>query len=312
MPKLADKTHKFTTSPDDEGSRIDLFLKRRLPDFSRSQIQKWMKKGHIFCNGLPVKSALILKNDMKIDVKVPDEEVRLLAEDIPLDIIFEDPYLIAINKQAGMVTHPSAGHHQGTLANALWHYLSRTSKLDAKNKRPGIVHRLDRDTSGVLIAAKTLKIQEALAAQFRERNVKKTYRAIALGRVTYKEGEIEGAIGKDRESSRMAVISTGKYSKTNFKVLKRFAKHTYLEVYPKTGRTHQIRVHLAKIDHPVLGDNLYGGMDSTAPVCRRHMLHAYQIEFTHPVTKKRLKIQAPIPADLKSVLDQLNLQSFKK
>ncbi len=259
----------------------------------------------------------MIKAGMELQVRIPKEEVRLVAEDIPLEVLFEDPYLILLNKPAGMVTHPSAGHHKGTLANALWHHLSKDSSkapkaikskastLDDKSRRPGIVHRLDRDTSGVLLAAKTLKIQEALASQFRVRNVKKTYRAIAVGKIAYNEGEIEGAIGKDLESSRMAVISTGKYSKTEFKVLRRFPGHTYLEVYPKTGRTHQIRVHLAKIGHPVLGDNLYGGLDPAGPHCKRHMLHAYQIEFTHPVTKKRLRFEAPLPADFLDALRRL-------
>lgn len=297
--------HLFTTTFSEEGQRLDLFLKNQLPEFSRSQIQKWIKKGAVSCDGQKTRGAMLLKNDMNIKIDIPEEEVDLIAEEIPLEILYEDADMLAVQKPAGMVTHPAAGHPRGTLANAIWHYLQKQNlkhKLDARDRRPGIVHRLDRDTSGILLVAKSTRIQEALASQFREREIRKTYRVLVAGKLSVKEGEIEGAIGKENDSARMAVLSTGKYSKTDFRVLKVFRNATYVEVYPKTGRTHQIRVHLEKIGHPVLGDVLYG---ETSGLCKRHMLHAYQIEFTHPRTRKKLTLKAPLPKDFQGVLKKL-------
>jgi 23S rRNA pseudouridine1911/1915/1917 synthase len=310
----------FDVEKHHESSRLDNFLKLKLPDYSRSQIQKWIGNGHVFCGDLPAKSAQKLKEGETIQLEIPEEESKILAEKIPLKILYEDDVLLAINKPAGMLTHPAPGVYVGTVANAVAHHIQggkakKGSVLaETKSLRPGIVHRLDKDTSGILLVAKNVKTLESLSRQFRERSIQKTYRAIVCGNFLVKKGEIEGAIGRDFRSPRMAVVAHGRFSRTDFKALKKFKDHAYIEVYPKTGRTHQIRVHLAKIGFPILADTMYGKPDHLEKddYADRQMLHAYKIQFQHPVTKKTLRIEAPLPQDFLKSLKLLESKSLSK
>lgn len=326
----------------DDKKRLDHFLKERLEEFSRSQIQKWIKGGHVLCDGDKVESSFKLRAGQRVAYHVPEEEIDVVPENIVLDILYEDDSILVINKSAGVVTHPAKGHLKGTVLNAVAYHLGRKElpfpeskeiqKYDSKrndrsgNFRPGIVHRLDRDTSGVLVIAKTTPVLENLSRQFRERNIGKIYRAIVCGRVQEKKGEIVGAIGKEYRSSKMAVTTTGRFSETHFKVLKIFQRHgcspvtsqgdgassfktrsptlghSYIEIVPKTGRTHQIRVHLSAIGYPILGDGMYGG--ETGFGCRQ-MLHAYKITLCHPKTKKEVTFTAPLPEDFLEMLKKL-------
>lgn len=285
-------------------SRLDLFLKENLKEFSRNQIQKWIKRGAALCNGAPAAAAHLLKIGEIVQLSIPKEETAALPEPIPLDILYEDAALLVVNKPAGTLTHPAGREFRGTLANAIAYQLEKESKKTLLNSlRPGIVHRLDKETSGVLVAAKSVPVMENLARQFRERTVLKTYRAIVCGRLKIKRGEIEGPIGKDFRSRKMGVLPHGRYSRTDFKLLKSSPEQSYLEVYPRTGRTHQIRVHLAKIGAPVLGDKIYGKSNDKVP---RQMLHAYQIVIRHPVTKKKMKFTAPLPDDFLQTLGKMS------
>ena len=293
--------------------RLDMFLAQKMGKFSRSQIQKWIRKGHVLLDGKPTDPSEKVAPGQDVRVYIPAEELSLVAEKIPLDILFEDSEILVVNKASGMVTHPARGNYTGTLANAVAHHLERgltpkgSDPIPLRNPRPqlrpGIVHRLDKDTSGVLVIAKNRKTLDFLSKQFEKRTVEKVYRAVVQGVVTSKKGEIVGSIGKDYDRLCMAVTSGGRYARTDFKVLKKFPGHTYLEVYPKTGRTHQIRVHLAKIGHPVLGDHIYSDIKVEAP---RLMLHAYSLSFQHPTTKKKVSFKASLPADFRRSLDGLS------
>jgi len=213
-----------------------------------------------------------------------------------------------VDKPAGQVTHPAAKNFTGTLLNAVAHYLNRSPSLlwgkrvRHKGLRPGIVHRLDRETSGVIVVAKDAKSLEILSRQFEKRTVEKTYKVIVCGAVESKKGEITGAVGKDLSGRKMTVTAGGRFAKTDFKVLKKSSVYTYLEAYPRTGRTHQIRVHLEKIGHPVLGDPLYSKTSQKFP---KMMLHAWKLEIDHPKTGKRLTFTAPLPEDFKKTLKRL-------
>lgn len=298
----------FRVEPDFVKTRLDIFLARKLPQFSRSQIQKWVRGGHVLLNGLKTSPADQIPQGATLQVRIPPEELSVMPEKIPIKILHEDGQILVIDKPAGMVTHPAAGNYTGTLANAAAHHLeTKRRKNIPKGLRPGIVHRLDKATSGVLVIAKNTRTMAQLSKQFETRSVEKVYRAVVIGKVASKEGEIVGAIGKDFDKHRMRVTPSGRYAKTDFKVLKRFPSHTYVEVYPKTGRTHQIRVHLAKIGHPVLGDPVYSG--NSAPP-QRMMLHAFRLSIDHPAARKRLTFTAPIPKDFQKVLDQLNQKEY--
>lgn len=319
-------------SPENKKLRLDQFLKNNLSNFSRSQIQKWIKKGHILCNGSTVSPSHTLNGQETISVTIPEEEISILPENIPLTTIYEDQFIFVINKPAGMVTHPAKGNFRGTLANAAAYHLlkkndppplqkqknakknvpTQEEKKDQLNLRCGIIHRLDKDTSGVLVIAKNSSAMQGLLDQFREREVLKVYRTIVCGKMKTKRGEIQGSIGKDFRSKKMTISSAGRFAQTDFKVLKSVHNYTYLEVYPKTGRTHQIRVHLSKIGFPVLGDKMYcsepvPNVETLSFDVPRQMLHAYQIEIRHPNTKKQMRFTAPLPDDFIQILKKLEL-----
>jgi len=285
----------------DRGKRLDQFLRERLPQYSRARLQDWIEQGRVLVNGSPEKRSFLLKGAERIDVE-PGElaPLRATPEDLPLEVLYEDGDVIAINKRAGMVVHTGAGQHSGTLVNAVLHRFGKLSGVGG-DLRPGIVHRLDRFTSGVILIARTDAAHRHLAAQFASREVVKIYLALVHGRVKNDQGRITTPIARDpvRRTRMTARLAGGRQAITSYQVLKRFEGFTFLEVKIGTGRTHQIRVHLASIGHPVVGDKLYGAPASTLG---RYFLHARQITFTSPSSGERITVKAPLPPDLEGVL----------
>jgi 23S rRNA pseudouridine1911/1915/1917 synthase len=285
----------------DRGKRLDQFLRERLPQYSRARLQDWIEQGRVLVNGTPEKSSFLLKGSEHIDVEPAElAPLRATPEDLPLDVLYEDADVIAINKPAGMVVHTGAGQHSGTLVNAVLHRFGKLSTVGG-DLRPGIVHRLDRYTSGVILVARNDAAHRHLAAQFASREVEKIYLALVHGRTKKDEGRITTPIARDpvHRTRMTARLARGRQALTSYQVLKRFEGFTFLEVKIGTGRTHQIRVHLASIGHPVAGDKLYGAPASTLG---RYFLHARQITFTSPSTSERITVAAPLPPDLESVL----------
>jgi 23S rRNA pseudouridine1911/1915/1917 synthase len=292
------------TSSVDSGKRLDQFLRERLPQYSRSRLQDWIEQGRVLVDHSPAKRSHLLKGAERIHVQ-PAELPPLHAtpEDLPLDVLYEDADVIAINKPAGMVVHTGAGRHSGTLVNAVLHRFGKLSTVGG-DLRPGIVHRLDRFTSGVILIARSDAAHRDLAEQFAARKVEKIYIALVNGRVKADQGRITTPIARDPFARvRMTVrLAHGRQAITTYQVLKRFDKFTLLEVKIGTGRTHQIRVHLASIKHPVVGDKLYG---APASELGRYFLHARQITFTSPSTGERITVAAPLPSDLEQCLSSL-------
>ena len=290
------------TSATDAGLRLDQFLHNRLPQYSRSRLQSWIEQGLVEVNGSPAKRSHLLKGGERIQVSPADlAPLRAVAEDVPLDVLYQDDDVIAIHKPAGMVVHAGAGRHSGTLVNALVHRFGKLSSVGG-DLRPGIVHRLDRLTSGVILVAKTDAAHRHLAAQFADREVEKTYLALVHGHLKMDQGKITRPISRDpvRRVRMTAKSGIGRHAVTEYKVLRRFKDSSYLEVKIGTGRTHQIRVHLASIGHPVVGDKLYG---APAAELNRFFLHAYRITFSSPATGEKITVTAPLPAGLAEYLD---------
>lgn len=290
--------------PEDAGRRLDHFLQTRLPQFSRSRLQEWVKAGRVRVDGaVQGKPSFALRGGEAVDVDpAPPPPLRAAPEDLPVDVLYEDEDLIAVNKPAGMVVHAGAGRHAGTLVNALLHRYGALSGV-AGELRPGIVHRLDRETSGVLLVARSDAAHRNLAAQFAGRRVEKTYLAMVTGVVKADHGVIERPIARDPlHRTRMTVrTGSGRAAHTEYRVLRRFAAASYLEVKIGTGRTHQIRVHLAAIGHPVVGDRVYGAArrpEGLPPLEGRFFLHAWRIRFAHPSTGLPLTVTAPLAPEL--------------
>ncbi len=288
----------------DKGKRVDQFLHERMPQYSRSRLQDWIEQGRVLVNSSPGKRSYLLKGSERIHVQ-PGElaPLRATPEDLPLDVLYEDADVIAINKPAGMVVHTGAGRHTGTLVNAVLHRFGKLSSVGG-DLRPGIVHRLDRFTSGVILIARSDTAHRHLAEQFASRQVEKIYIALVHGVVKNDQGRITTPIARDpvrrvRMTSRLA---DGRQANTSYQVLKRFEGFSLLEVKIGTGRTHQIRVHLASIKHPVVGDKLYG---APASELGRYFLHARQITFTSPGTGERITLSAPLPPELENYLAAL-------
>lgn len=284
--------------------RLDKYVAEHCPDLTRTQGQKLIAGGYVNVNGLPAKSGLKLTAGDSVKVTIPPPPPSdLVAEDIPLNIVYEDGDLMVIDKPAGLTVHPAPGHPRGTLANAILSHLSYSP--DAGDLRPGIVHRLDKDTSGLIIVAKNSTAHANLAVQFKSRSVVKVYQALVRGRLTPEEGVIEAPIGRDsRDRKRMAVVAEGKgrSARTKYRVLKYIGDYSLLEVRPETGRTHQIRVHLAAIGHPIVADAVYGGK---SPGLSRQFLHAALISFNLPSNGERVEFKSELPADLKKVLGEI-------
>jgi 23S rRNA pseudouridine1911/1915/1917 synthase len=291
-------------SGSDSGKRLDLYLHERLPEYSRARLQEWIKAGRVRVDDTPQKRSYLLHGSEAIDVEPAElPPLHAEAEDLPLEILYEDTDVIAVNKPAGMVVHSGAGRHSGTLVNALLHRFRNLSTVGGA-LRPGIVHRLDRLTSGVILVARTDKSHRHLAEQFSSRQVEKVYLALVHGRVKADRGKVTTPITRDpvRRVRMTARLASGRSAITEYKVLGRFDKFTLLEVRIGTGRTHQIRVHLASIGHPVAGDKLYG---APASALDRYFLHAQRITFTGPSSGDRITVEAPLPPALQQYLDNL-------
>ncbi|HUA17105.1 MAG TPA: RluA family pseudouridine synthase [Bryobacteraceae bacterium] len=291
-------------SPVDSGKRLDAFLHERMGQFSRSRLQSWIEQGRVLVNGSPEKRSYQIKGAERIHVE-PGElaPLRATPEELPLEVLYEDAGVIAINKPAGMVVHAGAGRHAGTLVNALLHRFGKLSTVGG-DLRPGIVHRLDRFTSGVILVARTDAAHRNLADQFSSRRVEKVYLALVHGRVKLDQATVTKPITRDphRRTRMTARLEHGRQAITTYRVLERFDKFTFLEVKIGTGRTHQIRVHLASVGHPVVGDPLYG---APASALARYFLHAHRITFTSPASGEPITVTSPLPLDLQRCLDHL-------
>lgn len=332
------------------GWRVDHYLVRLFPNYSRAMFQKAIEQHAVTVNGLPVKMSRRLRVNDVISVRLPEvPDQSLPAEDIPLNIVFEDEHLVVIDKPAGLIVHPGKGNYSGTLAGALQFHFDKLSDVAGK-LRPGIVHRLDRDTSGILLVAKDNQVHHRLSGQFERREVRKEYRAITWGVLQRDSDYIETCVRvhpKARE--KMMVCEPGGNAReavTFYEVLERFPKFTYVRLLPRTGRTHQLRVHMQHLRHPIVADRLYGGRESLertdldpraahtplpeaieelddsgsieehvvhtteSTLIARQALHAFRLEFSHPVSGQRLEFEAPLPADMQNTLDALRQRSL--
>jgi 23S rRNA pseudouridine1911/1915/1917 synthase len=301
--------HERTAAPEDAGKRLDHFLKEQFPEHSRSLLQEWVKAGHVRVDGGKAKPSMLLRGGERIEVEAAARPpLQAHAEDLPLAVLYEDGAVVAIDKPAGMVVHAGAGVRTGTLVNALLHRFQKLSQTGGA-LRPGIVHRLDRYTSGVLLVARTDAAHHHLAAQFAGRKVEKTYLALVHGVIRQDSGRIAKPITRDpvRRVRMTARLGTGRAAYSEFRVVRRFDQFTFLEVKIGTGRTHQIRVHLSSIGHPVVGDTLYGAPAKVPgmPSLGRYFLHAWRIRFESPATEKPVTIEAPLPPELEGWMSRL-------
>lgn len=284
----------FNISNEENEQRIDKFLADNLEDFSRTQVQQLIKDQNVLVNDNPVKANYLLEAEDIIKVTIPDPvTIDIKAENIPLDIYYEDEDVIVVNKPSGMVVHPAIGNYSGTLVNALMYHCKNLSGINGELKA-GIVHRIDKDTSGLLVSCKSDLAQKSLSLQFYNKTVTRIYYAIVYGVINHNLGRIDAPIGRDPDNrQRMAVVDGGKRAVTNFKVLQRFKDYTLLELKLETGRTHQIRAHMRYIDHPVVGDPLYGPKKVIGD--HGQFLHAKTLGFQHPKTGEFLEFDSPLP-----------------
>ncbi len=310
-------------------SRLDKYISTRFPRVSRTLMQRLIREGAVTVNGLPTKASYKPDAGDLIEVIIPPPEpLDIIPQDIPLDVIYEDDHLLALNKQTGIICHPSKGTQTGTLANALAHYSSSLSRVN-EPFRPGIVHRLDKNTTGVMLVAKTDEAHWRLSLQFERRTTRKTYLGIVEGSPSLDGDLIDQPLAahpaiKDRYlvpgmPSRQALF---KEAITEYRVQDRFHGFTLVHMFPKTGRTHQLRVHMSAIGHPILGDTFYGGhllsekdlagAGSTEPLITHQALHALRIEFIHPITERSLTIEAPVPANIQGILALLRQYRARK
>jgi 23S rRNA pseudouridine1911/1915/1917 synthase len=306
------KTYSITE--ENPGNRLDIFLSLENPSLSRSRIKSLIEEGHVLLNGSPSKASHHLKSGEVVTFSIPEPQpLNIKPEPIPLDIVYEDDAILVLNKPPGLVVHPGAGNQSGTLVNALLHHCKHLSGIGGK-LRPGIVHRLDKDTSGIMVITKNDTAHHSLAKQFAERKVKKKYRTFVWGGVKNDKGTIDSPIGRHpHHRKKMSPLAKrGKRAVTHYKVIKRFDYITLLEITLETGRTHQIRVHLSSIHHPVLKDPLYGGGRSTSSLVKRisnnlnrQALHACLLGFVHPVKGTYMEFTSPMPEDMTMVLDAL-------
>jgi 23S rRNA pseudouridine1911/1915/1917 synthase len=296
---------------DKDGVRLDKYLANQLTQLSRSAARRLIDSGGVTVNSEPVKASYRIRlGDMIVVCLSNEESAEPVAEEIPLKVVYEDRALLVVDKPAGMVVHPAPGHSSGTLVNALLAYYPEL--VDVGDKRPGIVHRLDRDTSGLILVAKNEKARRALQRQFKDRLVHKVYLALLDGQLQPAWGRIEAPVGRDpQHRQRMAILAGGREAITEYHVLEYFQRvgstaddYTLVEVEPHTGRTHQIRVHMASIEHAVVGDIVYGRRRSRLPVARQ-FLHAWKLGFKHPTAGQRMDLESPLPADLSEILDSL-------
>ena len=297
-----DKVYSFIV--DKVGVRLDKYVGEKCPELSRTHAQKLIADGHITVNGRVVKASFKLSTGDKVDVTIPPTPpVSLSPEDIPLNIIYEDDDLLVVDKPAGLAVHPAPGHPDHTLVNAVLSHLPRLTEID-DSLRPGIVHRLDKDASGLMLVARNNTAQLNLIDQFKARSVVKAYKVLVKGHLTPEEGIIEASIGRDPGNrKRMAVVAEGREARTRYNVVKYIGDYTLLEVKTETGRTHQIRVHLAAIGYPVAGDNMYG---IKVPFLSRQFLHAYRLGFKLPSTGEYVEFTSELPPDLTQALKDIS------
>lgn len=303
-----DNRKEWTAEAEDSGERIDKFITDSLEeDVSRTQVQQWIKDGHLQVNGSSVKANYKLAEGDQLVLSIPDpEELDLAPEDIPLEVVYEDSDVIVVNKPRGLVVHPAPGHYSGTLVNALLHHCKDLSGINGV-MRPGIVHRIDKDTSGLLMAAKNDLAHVSLAAQLKEHSVNRKYIAVVHGNVAHDHGTIDAPIGRDPKDRKLYTVTerNSKHAVTHFVVLERFGDYTLMELKLETGRTHQIRVHMKFIGHPLVGDPAYGPSRSRDIAMEGQALHAAVLGFVHPRTGEHLQFEAELPDDMRKLLHVL-------
>lgn len=302
------ETWTLTAQTEDQGKRIDRFLSEKLTDLSRSYLQKLLKDAKVLREGQPVKANYRLRCGDSFSVLLPEQkEPEILPENIPLDILFEDQDLLVVNKPKDMVVHPAAGHYEHTLVNALMYHCRDSLSGINGILRPGIVHRIDKDTTGALVVCKNDGAHRALAEQLAVHSITRRYRAIACGYFPEEKFTVEGDIGRHPvDRKKMAVhVKNGKPAVTHVTVLQRLKGFSYIECELETGRTHQIRVHLSSIGHPILGDPLYGPKKSPVPHLQGQVLHAMVLGFVHPRTGEYMEFTAPLPEYFKKLLQVL-------
>ena len=293
-----------------EKMRLDVFISQKRSDLSRTMIKKLIEDGNILVNGKKQKTSYKVQNNDVITVNVPEaKEINLKAQDIPIEIIYEDKDIIVVNKPKGMVVHPAVGNIDGTLVNAIMNICKDSLSGIGGEIRPGIVHRLDKDTSGLLIIAKNDEAHIKMSEQIKNREVTKIYIALVRGVISESEATINMPIARStKDRKKMAVSKTGKQAITHFTVLKRYNNYTLLQIKIDTGRTHQIRVHMAEIGHPVVGDYVYSNGKNEFGVVGQ-MLHSKKLEFKHPITGKDLSLEAKLPEYFENILNKLDLEN---
>ncbi len=296
-----------TVYPEAKGTRIDKFLSENFSEYSRSYLQKLIKEECVYVEGKSVKANYKVSGDEEIRVVIPEQQVPdILPEDIPLDILYEDKDLIVVNKPKGMVVHPAAGHYTGTLVNALmFHCKDQLSGINGV-QRPGIVHRIDQNTTGSLVVCKNDFTHNHIAAQLKEHSITRKYRAIVHGNIKDDNGTVDASLGRHpQDRKKMAIVQkNGRRAVTHYTVLERFGNYTYIECQLETGRTHQIRVHMASLHHPILGDDIYGPAKCPFPKLQGQTLHAQTLGFIHPGTGEYIECVAPLPAYFQDLLEK--------
>ena len=317
-----DNVYEITVSENQYRERLDQFLVNRLEKISRAQIQKLIKRGKITVDDEIAKPSHLVAGGEQIVIRIPPPKpTDLRPEAIPLEIIYEDKSLLVLNKQAGMVVHPAYGNLSGTLANALVHHSKNLSTLSGEF-RPGLVHRLDKDTSGLLVVAKSDYVHGLLSQQFAEHRTTREYRALVWGKLSDKNSRIESFISRSvKDRTQMVVSEQGKWAITNYTVIEEFPLVSYVKLKLETGRTHQIRVHMSSIGHPVVGDQVYGGRRKQTinlnqqaqqlakqilEMMPRQALHAKTLGFTHPISQQQMIFNSELPADMQSLIDFLS------
>lgn len=292
----------------DKGKRIDSFISEILDEATRSYIQKLIKNGNIYINGKEnKKTGVKLKGSEKIEIFLPEDEIlKIDAENIPIDIVYEDKDMVIINKDPGVIVHPAQGYYTGTLVNAILYHIKDLSTINGVI-RPGIVHRLDKDTSGLIMIAKNDVAHLKLTEMFKEKTIEKRYLCICKGNFKNLTGRIETLIGRDpKDRKKMAVVEeNGKRAISNYKVIDSVPNYSLVEVGIETGRTHQIRVHMKSLNHPIIGDEVYG---KRCELAKRQMLHSYYLKFKHPITGEEKTVYGPLKEDFKSLIKKLNLK----
>ncbi len=317
--------YRLTVDPGQSAVRIDKFLANRIDNASRSRIQAAAEAGNILVNETPVKDSYKVKpgDEIRIVMNYPRRELKIIPEDIPLDIVFEDEQLIVLNKPPGLVVHPGHGNYSGTLVNALAYYYKDLPLFKSEDPRPGLVHRIDKDTSGLMVVAKTEQAKNKLALQFYEKTSERRYEALVWGSLKEDEGTITGNIGRSPKNRQVFMVfpdeNYGKHAVTHYKVLKRIGYVSLVECRLETGRTHQIRVHMKYINHPLFNDSTYGGdqilrgttftkykqfVHNCFKMLPRQALHAKTLGFVHPVSGEKMQFNSELPEDMRTVIEK--------